>query len=448
MLYRTIEDVIYQRLSSDCDKVLVVTGARQVGKSFIIRRVAERLFKNVVEINLIEDYEGERLFESVRRTEDFYLMLSTVAGNKMGTKKDTIVFLDEIQQYPHLLTLLKFLNSEGRFRYVVSGSLLGVSLKTTTSVPLGSIDVVKMYPLDFEEFLLANGFSTGAINTMRKSFLSRESLDENLHERVMSLFKRYLLVGGLPEAVNAYLASHNIMKVRDVQRDIHTLYAIDASKYDEKERLKIRRIYDLIPLNMENKKKRLVFKDIEGKEGSRSDNYIESVDYLISSGIALNVQAVSNPLFPLIESGRKNLLKLYLNDVGLLTGVLYRNNVLPVLNTDCSVNLGSVYECVVATELAAHDCSLFYYDNKTKGEVDYLVDDYSKLTVLPVEVKSGKDYTVHSALTTLLSNADYHIEEGVVLSNERNVRVVGKVVYMPIYYVMFLAGECVSEDNF
>lgn len=330
----------------------------------------------------------------------------------------------------------------------MSGSLLGVSLKTTTSVPLGSIDVVKMYPLDFEEFLLANGFSTGAINTMRKSFLSRESLDENLHERVMSLFKRYLLVGGLPEAVNAYLASHNIMKVRDVQRDIHTLYAIDASKYDEKERLKIRRIYDLIPLNMENKKKRLVFKDIEGKEGSRSDNYIESVDYLISSGIALNVQAVSNPLFPLIESGRKNLLKLYLNDVGLLTGVLYRNNVLPVLNTDCSVNLGSVYECVVATELAAHDCSLFYYDNKTKGEVDYLVDDYSKLTVLPVEVKSGKDYTVHSALTTLLSNADYHIEEGVVLSNERNVRVVGKVVYMPIYYVMFLAGECVSEDNF
>ncbi len=448
MLYRKIEDVIYQRLSSDCDKVLVVTGARQVGKSFIIRRVAERLFKNVVEINLIEDYEGERLFESVRRTEDFYLMLSTVAGNKKKKKKDTIVFLDEIQQYPHLLTLLKFLNSEGRFRYVVSGSLLGVSLKTTTSVPLGSIDVVKMYPLDFEEFLLANGFSTGAINTMRKSFLSRESLDENLHERVMSLFKRYLLVGGLPEAVNAYLASHNIMKVRDVQRDIHTLYAIDASKYDEKERLKIRRIYDLIPLNMENKKKRLVFKDIEGKEGSRSDNYIESVDYLISSGIALNVQAVSNPLFPLIESGRKNLLKLYLNDVGLLTGVLYRNNVLPVLNTDCSVNLGSVYECVVATELAAHDCSLFYYDNKTKGEVDYLVDDYSKLTVLPVEVKSGKDYTVHSALTTLLSNADYHIEEGVVLSNERNVRVVGKVVYMPIYYVMFLAGECVSEDNF
>lgn len=447
MLYRKIEDVIYHRLSSDSDKVLVVTGARQVGKSFIIRHVAERLFKNVVEINLIEDYEGERLFESVRRTEDFYLMLSTVAGNKMGTKKDTIVFLDEIQQYPHLLTLLKFLNSEGRFRYVVSGSLLGVSLKTTTSVPLGSIDVVKMFPLDFEEFLIANGFSTGAIDTMRKSFLSRESLDENLHERVMSLFKRYLLVGGLPEAVNAYLSSHNIMKVRDVQRDIHTLYAIDASKYDEKERLKIRRIYDLIPSNMENKKKRLVFKDIEGKTGSRSDNYVESIDYLISSGIALNVQAVSNPLFPLIESGRKNLLKLYLNDVGLLTGVLYRNNVLPVLNTDCSVNLGSVYECVVATELAAHDCSLFYYDNKTKGEVDYLVDDYSKLTVLPVEVKSGKDYTVHSALNTLLSNADYHIEEGVVLSNERNVRVVGKVVYMPIYYVMFLAGDSVPEEN-
>ena len=447
MLYRKIESVIHERLSGDSGRVLVVSGARQVGKSFIIRHVARQLFKNVIEINLIEDSEGDRLFERVRSTEDFYLMLSSFAGKKMGTREDTIVFLDEIQQYPHLLTMLKFLNEERRFRYVVSGSLLGVTLKATTSVPLGSIDVVRMYPLDFEEFLVANGFGKDAIDAMRERFRRRESLDEGLHDKVIDLFKRYLLSGGMPAAVNAYIDTHNIVKVRDVQRDIHSLYAIDASKYDELHRVRIRRIYEMVPSNMESRKKRLVFKDIEGKKGSRAEHYDDEIDYLISSGIVLNVQAVSNPRFPLIESGRKNLLKLYMNDVGLLTSILYGNNLLPVLDTECSVNLGSVYECVVATELAAHGSNLFYYDNKSKGEVDYLVDDYSKLSVLPLEVKSGKDFTVHSALDNLLANKDYHIREGYVLSNDREVKISGGICYMPVYYVMFLPGLTMADGE-
>ena len=254
MLKRRIESVVYENFTVKGDKVLIVTGARQVGKSYIIRHVAKKIFKNVIEINLIEDFEGNRLFDRISGTDDFYFKLSMIAGDKLGSNEDTLVFLDEIQQYPQLLTMLKFLREENRFKYAVSGSLLGVSMKTTTSVPLGSVDIVEMYPLDFEEFLWANGVGETVVSEMKERFVHGECLDEASHNRIMELFKRYLLVGGLPEAVNEYIASKNIVKIREVQSDIYRLYGIDASKYDESHRLKIRRIYDMIPSNMENKK--------------------------------------------------------------------------------------------------------------------------------------------------------------------------------------------------
>lgn len=446
MLYRKVESTIYEHLASDSDKVLIVCGARQIGKSFIIRHVGNRLFKNFIEINLIEDFDGPKLFEKVRTTEDFYFALGIVAGEKLGSASDTLIFLDEIQKYPHLLTMLKFLREEARYKYVASGSLLGVTLKRSTSIPVGSVSILKMYPLDFEEFLIANGVGNDAIDAMRGRFIAGESLDEAVHERILSLFKRYLLVGGLPDAVNAYIETHNIVKVRDIQRDIHALYVLDAAQYDEEHHLKIERVYNLIPSNLENKKKRLVYKDIEDQKGRRASDYEDEIEYLISSGIALDVNAISNPSFPLAESMRKNLLKLYLNDVGLLTSVLYRNNVLAVLNDESGVNLGSVYECVVAAELAAHDNQLFYYDNRTHGEVDYLIDDYRTLSVVPLEVKSGKDYKRHSALSRFVATPDYKIKQGYVLSNNREVETDGKITYIPIYYCMFVTGnEPVSE---
>lgn len=447
MLYRKIESTIYRHLSNDSDKILVVTGARQIGKSYIIRHVAEKLFKNVIEINLIEDYEGDRLFEKITNIEEFYLNLSAIAGDRMGNRKDTLVFLDEIQQYPHLFTLLKFLRADNRFAYAASGSMLGIALRTTTSIPLGSINIVKMYPLDFEEFLIANGVGHNVIREMEVYFNARQSLEPALHKKILDLFKRYLLTGGLPDAVNAYIETRNLVKIREIQRDIHTLYAIDASKYDEEHRLRISRIYEMIPSNMENKKKRLVYKDIEGKSGKRASDYMEEIDYLSASGIALEVKAVSNPSFPLVESGQKNLLKLYLNDVGLMTGLLYRNNIRPILDDECSINLGAVYECVAATELAAHNHSLYYYDNKSKGEVDYLVDDFTTLEALPIEIKSGKDYTVHSALNKLLATPEYNIGNGYVFSNAREVTIKGDVTYLPIYNIMFLNGNGSDETE-
>ena len=441
MLFRKIQSYIENHLRSDSNKILVIDGARQIGKTYIIKYTAEKLFKNYIEINMLEDSLNERHFSNLRTVEDFYLQVSMIAGEKMDTKDNTIIFIDEIQAYPHLLTLLKFLKRDDKFTYVASGSLLGVTLAETESIPMGSIEVKRMYPLDFEEFLLSQGFNHYAIDAMRKKFEARESLDEATHSKVMDLFKKYLLVGGLPDAINSYTRDKNIVAVRNIQTQIHNYYGMDASKYDEDRKLKIRRIYDMIPSNLENKKKRVVIQNIENIRGKRSTDYADEFDYLINAGIALDVKAISNPTFPLIENSGKNLLKLYLNDVGLLTNILYRTNIRAVLDDVKSINLGSVYESVVASELIAHGHKLFYYDNRSKGEVDYLIDDYDSLSAVPIEVKSGKDYTVHSALTAFVQNEDYHIKKAFVVSNERNVTQNGKITYIPIYYIMFFDAD-------
>ena len=437
MLIRKIESLIREHLKSSSNKVLLIDGARQVGKTYIIRYVGEELYKNFIEINMIEDSLKDRLFEGVKTVEDFYFQVSMLAGNKMGQKEDTLIFIDEIQAYPHLLTLLKFLSQDGRFTFIASGSLLGVTLSQTTSIPMGSIRKVRMFPLDFEEFLYANGFNEMTISFLRKKYDNEEALDEATHNKIMELFRKYLLVGGLPEAVNSFIQNQNIVLVREIQNEIREYYATDASKYDEENKLKIRRIYDMLPSNMENKKKRIVAKNIENKKGKTFNDYSDEFEYLISAGIALNVQAISNPSFPLVQSSSKNLLKLYLNDVGILTSILYGNNIRAVLDDERSINLGSVYETVVASELIAHGYKLFYYDNRDKGEVDYLIDDYDSLSVVPVEVKSGKDYTVHSALSNFTKNEAYNLKKAYVLSNEREVIKKDKIIYMPIYYVMF-----------
>lgn len=441
MLFRKIEKTIREHLQSGSDKILLVDGARQVGKTFIIRHVGKELFANYIELNMVEDSIGEQLFANIKTVDDFYLQVSMLAGNRMQERNNTLVFIDEIQVYPQLLTLLKFLQRDGRFTYIASGSLLGVTLAQTTSIPMGSIRKIRMYPLDLEEFLYANGINEHTVSVLRKKFRNLESLDEATHNKMMDLFRKYLMVGGLPDAVNLFVSEKNIRKIREIQSEIHSYYATDASKYDEEKKLKIRKIYDMLPSNLENKKKRVIVQHIENKRGKTFADYSDEFEYLISAGIALGVQAISNPVFPLIESGIKNLLKLYLNDVGILTGILYGNNIRPIMNDEKSINLGSVYECVVASELVAHGYTLYYYDNRNHGEVDYLIDDYENLSAVPIEVKSGKDYTVHSALNNLVTKDDYHINKAVVLSNERNVVVNGKIHYLPIYFVMFFENS-------
>lgn len=450
MLYRKIASKIESFLKLGKKRMLVVSGARQVGKSYIIREVGMRLYSNFIEVNMEEDKQSNRLFENARTVEDFMIALSTIAGAKMKDSEKTLVFIDEIQAYSHLLTLAKFLVEDGRFTYIASGSQLGIALKTTQSIPIGSIELLSMYPLDFEEFLIANGVGELLINEMRRKFEAKEALNESLHMKVMDYFRKYLLVGGMPSAVNTYLSEHNMVSVRNIHRDINLLYKNDAAKYESESlrKLKIQRIYDMVPSNLEKVKKRIVAKDIELKKGKRMADYQDEFEYLISSGITLEVQAISKPSYPLVENSGKNLLKLYMSDIGLLTGILYHNDVQPIMNDKCGVNLGSVYENVVAQELKAHGFKLYYYDNKKNGEVDFLIDSVDLLSVLPIEVKSGKDYYIHTALNNLLKVEEYKITNGIVFSNEAKVYNNGNVIYMPIYFVMFLRSSAFDNSEF
>lgn len=444
MLYRKIEGVLEEELLNS-NKIPMIEGARQIGKTYIIRYVGQKLFKNFIEINLLDDFNSDKIFENINSVDKFYMQISAIYGNMLDTKKNTLIFLDEIQVYPHLITMLKFLKDDDKYTYITSGSLLGVTLRKCVSVPMGYVQTIQMYPLDFEEFLIANGVGENVINEMKERYEKSLPLDLSLHTTILDYFKKYLIVGGLPDAVNSYLEDKNIAKIRNIQKEIQEYYKIDASQYDVKNKLKISRIYDLIPSYLESKKKRVIIKEIDGKK-ERYEDYSEEFDYLISSGTALEVEAFTNPVFPLLESSKSNLLKLYFNDVGLITNNYFEKNINAIMDDKLCINLGTVYETVVATELKAHLNKLYYYDNRTKGEVDFLINDYNNLAVLPIEVKSGKDYKLHNSLNKFITN--YNIPKAIVLSNERNVFTEDKILYLPIYYVMFINDKKDEEITF
>lgn len=436
-MYRKISKYIEDYLTHDYNKILCIDGARQVGKTYIIRELCKKYFKNFIELNMSNDKIGDKIFANVGTINEFYIQVSALAGEKMDTKENTIIFIDEIQEYPQLLTLLKPLNDDDKYRYICSGSSLGISLFNTTLIPMGSIVEKKMYPMDFEEFLLANSFGEIALNYLKECFINKKSPELSIHNKVLNLFKMYLIVGGMPEAIKIFVESKNIFRVKEAQQNIQNYYGADASKYDKEHKLKIKIIYDMVPSNIENKVKRIQYKKIENIDDVRYTKYIDEFDYLISSGIVLDTKAITEPKFPLIQSSSKNLIKLYMNDVGIFTNVLYQTNINAVLE-DKGVNLGAVYETVVAQELICHNHKLYYYDRKKIGEVDYLIDDYNNLSVVPIEVKSGKDYMNFKALTKIIDEPNYRINYGYVLNNDSEIKQIDKIIYMPIYFIMFL----------
>jgi len=441
MFFRKIEETIINAIKENPNKIVLVDGARQIGKSYIIRHIGETRYKHYVEINLIKDRETTNRFTDVNSIQEFYLQLSIVSNGKLGNKDDTLVFLDEIQDNPKLLALLKFLNQDGRYTYIASGSMLGIALKKTISIPMGSITQIHMYPMDFEEFLYANNVQKDVIDKMHELFLKKESVPLSVHKSFLRLFKYYLLSGGLPDAVSAFVLDQSVPKTRQIQLETLEYYSNDASQYDTDNKLNIQGVYKTIPSNMENKKKRVFFKDIENKKGKYFADYKDEFDYLVSSGIAIDVKAVPTPVFPLVQGLEKNLIKLYLNDPGILTAVLYGNNINAILDDKLCVNLGSVYESAVASELKAHGFNLYYYDNRKKGEVDFLIDDYDSLSTIPLEIKSGKDYSTHAALDRFMKNDDYHIKKAYVFSNSEKITEEDKIIYYPIYMCMFLKKE-------
>ncbi|MDO4567139.1 MAG: ATP-binding protein, partial [Oscillospiraceae bacterium] len=374
-------------------------------------------------------------FENARDSSDLLLRLSAVVGDQL-IPGETLIFLDEVQECKEIVTAIKFLVEEGSYRYILSGSLLGVDLKDIRSVPVGYMDIMEMYPLDFEEFALANNVSRRVLDTLRQSFEEKTPVDAVIHDRMMDLFRLYLIVGGMPAAVMVYLETNNLREVVREQRAIIALYKRDIARYDPNNKLYLEDIFDLIPSELNAKNKRFILKKLN--ENFKLSRYTNSFLWLKDAGVALPAYCANEPVVPLKLSKSTNLFKLFLADVGLLASMYMDDIQVKILNREKDINFGSVYENAAAQELKAHGFDLYYFNSKKQGELDFLVELGGE--VLPIEIKSGKDYTKHAALNNVLANEDYAIPAAYVFHNG-NVSVSGKVTYMPVYMLMFIQRE-------
>lgn len=414
-------------------QALLVTGARQVGKTFLIREFARSHWEHVVEINFLENTDARAAVETATNSTELFMRLTVFANAPLVPGK-TVFFLDEIQECKEAVTAIKFLMEREDFDYILSGSTLGVELKGIASAPVGFLSTVKMYPLDFEEYCWANGLDENVIDMARCAFEKKQPLDEFVHKRLLSLFHRYLISGGMPDAVSSFAESDDIAQARTAQEAIVTQYRWDISKYADNRARVVRRIFDLMPTEISQQDKRFVVRDVEGD--SHFDRYDNDFMWLTDANVALPTYNVREPRYPLAVNLESAKFKLFSSDVGLLTYQCGMDVVRGILGDRPDINFGAIYENAVAQELAAHGHSLYYFKARNVGELDFVIQT-SEGRVVPVEVKSGKGYKRHSALTHALSTPNYGIEEAIVLC-EGNIEVSDQISYLPVYLAMFL----------
>ena len=435
-LRRKSEKIISKWYEDGDKKALLVTGARQVGKTHAIRSVMKAKGANLFEINLIETPAAVRVLENANTVEDLVIGFSTLSEQKIEKGK-TVIFIDEVQKYKDMITKIKFFVEEGSFHYVLSGSLLGVELTNLSSAPVGYMMTVEMFPLDFEEFLQITNISETVLASLRDSFVNRTPVMDAVNQKMLDLFIRYLVVGGMPEAVSRFADTGNVNDVMQIHRDIQALYKLDFTQYEAADkRLILTNAYELIPSELLKQNRRYVVSDL--KNGLHFERVQNTFLWLKNAGVALTVFNSTEPRIPLKLNEKSSLFKLYFSDVGMLTSEYGMSTKTMLLTKNQSLNAGGIYENVVAQELRSKGYKLYYYNSNRLGELDFVIEHKNK--VLPLEIKSGKDYTIHSAMNNCLSNPEYQMDEGIVFAN-CNVSKKGKVTYLPIYMIMFLKQD-------
>ena len=438
-MYRK-DSIIIEEWLKRSDKALLVTGARQIGKTWLIREEIAKSGYRKFEVNFIDQPDLVDYLNVKMSANEFLVKLKMIMPEDCKPQ-ETVVFFDEIQKCPEIVTKIKFLVEEGSFKYVMSGSLLGVELKGITSVPVGYLTVLRMYPMDFEEFMIANNVSKTTLEMLRAKFETCQPVDEFIHQKLLSLFFIYLIVGGMPDAVKIYIATKDIREVDKVQRDIVALYKEDFSQYEsEDKKLKLISIYDIIPAELNKQNKKFVFTMLN-KE-LKFDRYENSFLWLKDAGVALPVYNVEAPVIPLKASKSSNVFRLFSNDTGLLTSAYPAETKLELINKNSEVNNGAHFENAVAQQLTANGLEPYFCKKKNIGELDVLVEMDGK--VVPIEVKSGKAYKAHKSLDNFMKISDYHIEKAYVLS-VANMEQEGSVVYLPIYMCYLLKERKIGK---
>lgn len=435
MLKRKISDYLESYFTPNRREALLITGARQVGKSYAIREFGKSHYSSFIEINLLEDSIARTSISKASNSKDLLLRISAIASQPL-IKGKTLIFFDEVQVVPEIVTAIKFLVEEGSYQYVLSGSLLGIGLKGISSMPVGYLTVKEMYPLNLEEFYRACGISDNIFSVLEEAFKAEREIDSIIHRKLMELFRLYLIVGGMPAVVQTYLDTNDIKKVVNKQREILSMYVEDISQYDINNKLYIKDIFNLIPAELNNPNKRFILKNLN--ENTKFSRLEDSFIWIREAGVAIGVYNIEEPKLPLELAKLRNLFKLFSNDVGLLACQYADGIQLRILNNDIDINYGSIYENAVAEELYSHGLKLYYFNSKKQGELDFVIKLDDK--ILPIEVKSGKNYLRHNALKNVIENKDYEIEKAYVLYNE-NIKRVGNIVYLPIYLMMFIKNR-------
>ena len=425
---------------NNSNKALLVTGARQIGKTWLIREEIKKSGYTKFEVNFIDQPDMIEYLNAEMSAEDFLLKLKLIMPENCKPHK-TVVFFDEIQKCPEIVTKIKFLVDEGSFKYAMSGSLLGIELKGIASAPVGYLTILRMYPMDFEEFMVANNVSAATLDMLKEKYETNSPVDEFIHQKLLSMFFVYLIVGGMPDAVKTYIATKDIREVDKIQRDITTLYKEDFSQYEQEDKkLKLKSIYDIIPAELNKQNKRFIFTMLD-KE-LKFDRYENSFLWLKDAGVVLPVYNVDAPVIPLMTSKSSNVFRLFASDIGLLTSAYPAETKIELINKNAEVNNGAHFENAVAQQLTANGFEPYFCKKKNIGEMDFAIEMSGK--VIPIEVKSGKAYKSHKALDNFMNVTDYHLNKAYVFSVE-NVETDGNITYLPIYMCYLLKEKKIGK---
>lgn len=435
MLKRKITHKLETWKRSFSDKALFVTGPRQVGKSFAIREFGKRSFESYVEFNLFEDKRTREALLNANDASDFVTRV-TMLSEKPIVPGSTLIFIDEVQEAPDIMTMAKFLAQDGRANWAFSGSMLGTEFKGIRSYPVGSVHELLLRPLDFEEFCWATGVSDQALETVKGHCVDQTPVDGYLHETLMARFRMYLVTGGMPEVVQKLLDSKgDLALVRTLLVELNRQYRRDISKYARERALHVQSIFDQLPVQLEGNSRKFVLNSID--PSARFEKYQRDFVWLTNAGVGLKTDRVDEPHSPLLKTSNPMQFKLYQSDTGMLMARYPATLSQAAYLNEKDPNLGAVYENIVAQELAAQGHRLFYFQTRKRGEVDFVVESgYGK--VVPIEVKSGRYYHAHAALNNVIETEGYGIEMALVLS-QGNIERRGKVLYLPFYATPFLS---------
>ena len=422
------------------NKALLVTGARQIGKTWLIRDEIDKSGLKRFEINFIDQPDMVNYLNAEMSAEDFLVKLKMIMPEEYKIH-ETVVFFDEIQKCPEIVTKIKFLVDEGSFRYAMSGSLLGVELKGISSAPVGYLSIIRMYPMDFEEFMVANGISKTTLDMLKDKFETCQPVDDFIHQKLLSLFFVYLIVGGMPDAVKKYIETKDIREVDKIQRDIVELYKEDFSQYEhEDKKLKLKSIYEIVPSELNKQNKKFVFTMLD-KE-LKFDRYENSFLWLKDAGVVIPVYNAASPVIPLLASKTSNVFRLFSSDIGLLTCAYPAETKIELISQNGEVNNGAHFENAVAQQLLANGFEPYFCKKKNVGELDFLIEMGGR--VVPIEVKSGKNYKSHKALDNFMDVSEYHLERAYVFSTS-NVEKEENIIYLPIYMSYLLKEPKIEQ---